>query len=344
MNGYSILLVDDEESVRLSIALDLKAEGYQVEASASGAAALRMYKEKQFDLVITDLTMEGMDGVQLLKKIKEIKPEAIVMVLTGYGSVSTALEAMDAGAFEYVLKPCNRMELSTRVYRCLEKQELQKEVEEKSAELKATHEELKKSMERYKALEKSLQISREQLAKKNQKTYRPASLDELTGVANRKFFDEYLNREWRRAMRDSSTVSMTMIDLDYFKAYNESYGYLAGDDCLKKIAGVMHEIPKRPADLAARYDDEVFAVLFPDTDEKGAMVLAEKIRASVEALKIPHKHSPVVPYVTVSLGVFSCAVKPNSALPDFIGNLGRALADAKRGGRNQTKTTPCVFP
>jgi diguanylate cyclase (GGDEF)-like protein/PAS domain S-box-containing protein len=130
-----------------------------------------------------------------------------------------------------------------------------------------------------------------------------ASMDGLTGIANRRHFDNTLDSEWRRAMRSAKPLSLIMIDIDFFKNYNDLYGHLIGDSCLQKIAHTMRDSLRRAGNFAARYGGEEFAVILPDTDAKGAYLFAESLRQKIENLNIEHKKSKVGKNVTVSLGV-----------------------------------------
>ncbi|HEY9618426.1 MAG TPA: diguanylate cyclase [Microcoleaceae cyanobacterium] len=162
------------------------------------------------------------------------------------------------------------------------------------------------------------------------------TLDGLTQVANRRRFNTYLAQEWKRAIREQSTLSLILCDVDYFKAYNDHYGHQKGDECLYQIAQAMSRLVKRPADLVARYGGEEFAIILPYTDAAGAMVVAETIRHGIAHLKLPHAQSGVDHYVTLSLGV--AAIEPSlELLPEtLITAADTALYRAKHQGRNRT--------
>jgi len=163
--------------------------------------------------------------------------------------------------------------------------------------------------------------------------------DGLTGISNRRHFDDVLLKEIKRAVRTQIPVSLIMTDIDYFKPYNDNYGHQMGDDCLKSIAKIMLAQIKRPADLGARYGGEEFAFILPETEMKEALVIAEMIRDSVESLKIPHEYSEVENVVTISCGV--ATVYPSKKdnvdllLHSLIGDADKALYRAKDQGRNQ---------
>ncbi|MBI4384613.1 MAG: diguanylate cyclase [Nitrospinae bacterium] len=336
MRKRSLLLVDDEESIRASVSKDLRKAGYEVTVSDSGEDALKKYRETRFDVILTDLMMEGMDGIRLLKEAKQINPNAMVVILTGYGSMTTAIAAIEGGAFDYVLKPCQREELVVRLGRCIESLELQELVAQRTQELELANEELKRALEKHRELEKSLRESRDQLAENNKKLQRLSSLDGLTGIANRRFFDEYIAREWGLAIRQGIPISMVFIDVDYFKLYNDTLGHQEGDDCLKKIANVITKCLKRPADLSARYGGEEFVALLPGTDESGAEKIAEEIRAAVSAQRISHKH-PTGDHVTVSLGVAAVVPQPGSPYASLIEAADVAMLKAKREGKDRVE-------
>ena len=172
------------------------------------------------------------------------------------------------------------------------------------------------------------------LQQANQQLQRLANLDSLTQVANRRSFDQYLDREWRRLRREQAPLSLILCDVDYFKQYNDRYGHLAGDNCLKKIAKATERTLKRPADLVARYGGEEFALILPGTDLSGALVLAEMTRTVVPNLKIAHARSQISSYVTISLGVSSHIPDRTNSPESLLADADCALYEAKRQGRN----------
>lgn len=162
-------------------------------------------------------------------------------------------------------------------------------------------------------------------------------LDGLTGVANRRRLDEVLEFEWKRMMRESKPVSMIMSDIDYFKAYNDTYGHQKGDECLKKVATTLKIVVKRPADLVARYGGEEFVILLPGVDIKGAGLIAEKMRLKIEALGINHSGSQACNVVTMSFGVSSIVPTANTNSAELLETADYALYKAKKEGRNKVE-------
>jgi diguanylate cyclase (GGDEF)-like protein len=160
------------------------------------------------------------------------------------------------------------------------------------------------------------------------------STDALTGIANRRHFDQAMAEEWRRCARVRVPLSLLMIDVDYFKRYNDHLGHLRGDECLRQLAAILTRVGRRPGDLVARYGGEEFVYLLPDTDAKGAMQVAERLRSEVQAAGILHPASPLGVCVTVSIGVAS-ALPPAGTVNDLVALADRALYVAKEEGRNR---------
>ena len=180
----------------------------------------------------------------------------------------------------------------------------------------------------------TIEKEKEELLSLNKELDRQASTDGLTGVANRRYLNEFVEREWARSIRENTMISVIMVDLDFFKAYNDNYGHLAGDECLKQVARQMKSNIKRPADLVARYGGEEFAIILPNTDVEGAEVIAEACRKSVEDLAIVHGASAVSSFVTVSLGVAGSREAQCRAATDLFAEADSALYKAKQLGRN----------
>ncbi len=164
---------------------------------------------------------------------------------------------------------------------------------------------------------------------------RLATRDGLTSVANRRAFDSTLDTEWRRASRESRALSLLMIDVDYFKRFNDTYGHQGGDDCLRRVAAAMSGVIKRASDSLARYGGEEFAILLPATEPEGALLLAERIRAAVEAIALPHAGSDIARHVTVSIGVASMRSTEGSLPAQLVAAADAALYRAKHEGRNR---------
>lgn len=168
-------------------------------------------------------------------------------------------------------------------------------------------------------------------------------LDGLTGIANRRMFDLNIKKEWRRAMRDQTPLSLILLDVDFFKGYNDTYGHLQGDQCLIRVASSLQQQVHRPSDLAARYGGEEFVLVLPNTSAEGAMLLAERVRSAVQALAIEHRASQVSPFVSISLGVVTTVPpveREDGAMHEFLALADKALYQAKQQGRNRAVFEP----
>lgn len=170
----------------------------------------------------------------------------------------------------------------------------------------------------------------------NQELRQLSVSDGLTGIANRRHFDNYLQSEWAKAARYGKTLALIMVDIDFFKAYNDTYGHQSGDECVIKIAAVLQNGVKRASDLTARYGGEEYAIILPETNASGALLLAEQLRLAVEQQKMEH-HSSVYGIVTISLGVAAFMPKPGSSPAVLVSRADQALYEAKRQGRNQVR-------
>ena len=159
-------------------------------------------------------------------------------------------------------------------------------------------------------------------------------VDGLTGVANRRHFDSYLEQEWARATRYKQPISLIMIDIDYFKQFNDHYGHLPGDSCLKIVASTVEDTVQRASDLVARFGGEEFAIILPNIED--AYVLAELCRENIEKANIAHERSKVADHITVSLGCATLIPDKDMKLNSLISRADQALYEAKHSGRNQT--------
>ncbi|MEX8517231.1 MAG: diguanylate cyclase [Leptothrix sp. (in: b-proteobacteria)] len=162
-----------------------------------------------------------------------------------------------------------------------------------------------------------------------------ANLDGLTGIANRRRFDEALALEWKRASRTETPITLLMLDVDHFKLYNDHYGHGAGDECLRQIAAALAATLPRSGDLAARYGGEEFAAILPGCSREGAHSVAERLRGLIDAKAIPHARSPTADHVTISIG--SCTIEraAEDSVPDLIEQADQALYRSKQSGRNR---------
>ncbi|WP_339382701.1 diguanylate cyclase domain-containing protein [Microcoleus asticus] len=189
---------------------------------------------------------------------------------------------------------------------------------------------------RMREINQQLALSNEELARATHLLQQVVNIDGLTQIANRRCFNDRLEREWQRLYREQKPISLLLFDVDYFKRYNDCYGHQMGDDCLFKLAQTVQEVVYRPADLVARYGGEEFGIILPNTDLKGASSVAQRIHAAIQALNIPHKTSDVSDLVTISMGIANLIPISELSSADLIAIADRALYRAKEQGRNQS--------
>jgi diguanylate cyclase (GGDEF)-like protein len=197
----------------------------------------------------------------------------------------------------------------------------------------------RKLFSQFRHLVKISDIQQNDLTHLNQQLVRLSQLDPLTGVPNRRRFEEELNREWRRHQRQARPLSLVMIDIDQFKQYNDMYGHTSGDECLRKVAQTLAVAVNRPADFVARFGGEEFVCVLPQTDYEGACKVGQRLINMIRLLNIPHKASTVVDYVTISIGI-ATLVNPafEHSIEDVISAADRCLYQAKDSGRNCLKS------
>lgn len=312
-----ILIVDDSPKARLLVESILRGEGYSHLTSAESAGqafallglTTGVAGAAEFDLILMDLLMPGVDGLEACRRIKSSVRFADIplIMVTAEDSAESLKEAFDVGATDYVKKPVNRVELMARVKSALR---------------------LKQEMDCRKAREQELVVLTEKL-------HRLSVMDGLTGIANRRHFDEELARVWRRGQREASQVSLILVDIDHFKAFNDHYGHQLGDECLRRVAQVLAQSAKRPFDLVSRYGGEEFAVLLPETPKAGAEKLAEAMRKAVERINLGGVHAEDARRVTISAGVAAAVPQSESEPASLIALADSCLYRAKREGRNR---------
>jgi two-component system chemotaxis family response regulator WspR len=311
-----VLLVDDQliivEAVRRMLAAHPDIDFHYVTApKAAHAAALALRPT----VILQDLVMPGADGFQLIAgyRADEALREVPVVVLSTKEEAKLKAHGFAVGANDYLIKLPDQLELVARIRH---------------------HSRGYIGLLQRDAAYRSLRASQDELARANQELQKLAALDGLTGIANRRRFDEAIATEWQRARRQQGSLALLLCDVDRFKAYNDGLGHPAGDLCLKKVAAVMTEQLKRPADLAARYGGEEFAILLPDTGVDGALKLAEDCRRHLEGLALPHPGG-VGAVVTMSIGVAVGTPSKGGSIEALVAAADAALYDAKRGGRNR---------
>ncbi|WP_017715995.1 GGDEF domain-containing response regulator [Kamptonema formosum] len=327
----NILVVDDMPDNLRVLSSMLTRRGHTVRKALNGQMALTACQTVLPDLILLDINMPDMNGYDVcaLLKTSEKTCHIPVIFISVLDEALDKVKAFRVGGADYITKPFQIEEVLARVENQLMVRRLQISLQDRNRLLKDQNALLLQEIEKRRRAEEALQ-------KANEKLQLLADSDSLTGIANRRHFDESLRREWKRSARDTLSLSLIMCDIDCFKFYNDTYGHQAGDDCLKLVAGAIGRALKRPADLVARYGGEEFAALLPNTDLDGALRVAESIHLEVRQLKIVHAQSSVSDYITLSAGI-ACTVPNYTESPaTLISAADRALYQAKERGRNQS--------
>jgi diguanylate cyclase (GGDEF)-like protein len=292
-----ILVVDDEPDICTLISGFLSSEGYTVIDAASSDEALRLFREVPPDLVITDIKMPGRNGIELLKDIKAEDPSMDVIVLTGHSDELTAIDCLHSGAYDYLLKPLEELDLLlASIQRAIQKRRLEA-----------------RNLQLVKELEEM------------------AIRDPLTGIYNHRHMHTRLSEEIARALRYEHPFSILMVDIDHFKQVNDNYGHLMGDFVLKRMVRLFEE-HKRLTDTIFRYGGEEFIVLLPETEKNKAMLVADRLLDAVRSHTFDCDGNRV--HITISIG---SAMFPEEAgdVPSLIGLVDRRLYRAKKMGRDR---------
>lgn len=315
--AFRVLLVDDQaiigEAIRRAL---LDADNIEFHYCSNPAEALALAERIKPTVILQDLVMPGIDGLTLVRRYRASAATADVpiVVLSTKEEPLIKSEAFAAGASDYLVKLPDKIELIARIRH----------------HSKAYMNQLQRD-EAYRAL----RASQQELMEKNIELQRLTNVDGLTGLSNRRYFNEYLEIEWLRGAREQQPLSLLMIDVDHFKRYNDTYGHVGGDEVLKKIAEVLQQVARRPADIAARFGGEEFALIMPATPLEGMQLQANKFRQRVEDLKIPHSASTTSPYVTVSVGGATMLTQGSGAFTKLVAAADTALYEAKGAGRNR---------
>jgi len=289
------LLVVDDQSVNIQALYQAFAGDHQVLMATSGEQALALCVSRQPDLVLLDVVMPGMDGHDVCRRLKADAATRDIPVIFVTAHDD---ESAETQGLEVGAVDFISKPINPKIVRARVKTHLT---------LKAQSDLLR------------------------QWVY----LDGLTGVHNRRHFDERLASEWARALRSGTDLSVLLLDVDFFKAYNDHYGHQAGDDCLRRVAACLKQSVKRPGDLVARYGGEEFACLLPDTPLAGALALAGQLTADIAALGLAHAGSTVAGVVTVSVGASTKPFDASGTAAALLREADAQLYVAKSRGRNR---------
>lgn len=324
MNKIKILIVDDRPENLLVLESLIDDPDVELVRATSGDTALAAMFDHDFALVLLDVHMPGMDGyevAELMRSSKKTRNIPIIFVTAEHKEKAQVFKGYDAGAVDYLFKPLEPIILKGKVDVFLELFAQKNELKKKSEELDSRLCELEE-------LQQQLEETNEQLKLSSRK-------DGLTGLSNRRHFDEVYSKEWQRSLRFGEELSILLIDVDNFKSYNDQFGHLMGDDALREVASLLSKGIQRDIDSVARYGGEEFVVILPNTDLQGAENVAGNIRQNIANSNIEHPANKPSCVLTVSVGVATMrpqrGADPSTLLSEADVNMYRA----KNEGRNR---------
>ncbi|SKC39907.1 GGDEF domain-containing response regulator [Maledivibacter halophilus] len=317
-----VLIVDDKLENLLALEGVLEDLELNIIKATSGNMALGLMLEYDFALVLLDVQMHEMNGfaiAELMRKCEKTKNIPIIFITTINKEQKFIFKGCEVGAVDCIFKPIEPLVLKSKVKVFIELQRQKKLLKEQARLLEEKIDELL------------------ELKELNCRLKHISTIDVLTGISNRRFFERNIQIEWQRSIRTGIPLSLIMIDIDHFKAFNDCYGHQEGDRCIRQVAEAIVSSTQRPADFVARYGGEEFVVVLPETQRQGALVVAERIRKKVESMAVKHKGSCVSPYVTVSLGVSTLLPEKYYSVEELINSADKALFQAKFYGRNRVE-------
>lgn len=308
-DALKVLVVEDSKVTLKVLCNFLERMGInQLLMAETGAAAIDLYHREQPDIILLDAQLPDIDGFEIARQIraKEKKDDwTAIIFLTSMTKDADLARGIEVGGDDYLLKPVSEVVLHAKV----------------------------RAMQRLVEMQRSLVYLTQQLNAANKELQRLSTTDGLTGIPNRRMFDELSIREWRRCERMKKPIALVMLDIDNFKLFNDEYGHQAGDDCLRAVATQVARAAPRAADLAARYGGEEFVLVLGETDADGARWVAENVRQHVSELGIPH--ATPSRRVTISCGVASILPQSGLSFETLLRSADRALYQAKEAGRDK---------
>lgn len=314
---FMVMLIDDQAIVAERVRKDLLDDRrIDFHYCSDPHEALNVAESVKPTVILLDLLMPSMDGISAIKMFRQntLTQEVPIVVLSSKEESDMKAQAFKAGANDYLVKMPDKIELVARVV---------------YHSLHYIHK--KQRDDAYRALRES----QRKMEEKNILLMQQSSIDGLTGISNRRHFDDLLKTTWANALRTSSSLALIMIDIDHFKLFNDKYGHIDGDDCLRVVARVLSEDLPRTSDFIARYGGEEFAVVLFATDTDGAAIVAERLRKNISELQIPHEDSPVSKTVSISSGVASLIPDQGTSPMRLVEDADAALYKAKEDGRNR---------
>lgn len=303
-----ILIIDDSKIERMIIRSYLQHLDHEVFDAENGETGIALFAECNPDIVLLGVVMIGINGYQVAKQIRQQFIDWVpIIFLSGKTSPEDIMIGIAAGGDDYLPKPIQKQVLIAKMT----------------------------AMERIASMRSQLLKAKSDLELANEELERLATIDGLTGIANRRHLDITLAKEFARAQRDNQPLTFIIADIDFFKKYNDHYGHIQGDDCLKSIASILKNTLRRSHELVARYGGEEFCMLLPNTDIQNAALVAERLVKAVRSLEIRHAGIDQHAIVTMSFGVVSMIPDKKLTVKSLMLQADEKLYQAKENGRDQ---------
>jgi len=311
---FRVLVIDDDASILGIVSEVLEDDGYAVDTAGSGEDALELLADNRYSLVLSDIRLPGINGVEVLDHIKTVYPRTQVIMITSHASLDTSIDAIKHGAYDYLLKPFEDLsQISNAAKRAVDAFSL--EVERSQ-------------------LIRSLKLSNKELARLNGVLHGMAVRDGLTDLFNHRYINDLLDKHIEKSTVEGVDLALIFIDVDKFKVFNDEYGHQNGDVLLRELSALMRE-NVRNKDVVARWGGEEFVIVAPNTEEKIAAMLAESLRESIADHSFLKDVMQSSPKVTISAGVAVISKFRNKST--LVKAADSALYEAKESGRNLVK-------
>jgi len=306
-----VLIVEDSRTYQGILTSYVKEMGYTPITACNGKEALKAFTMQRPEIILLDINMKGMSGYDVARHIRHLGEEwaswVPIIFLSGKMEDEDIVMAIDAGGDDYLVKPVSQIVLHAKVKAMLR-----------------IADQRRKALESTKALDEA-----------NKKLEHLIRCDGLTGIANKRFFNEYLERIWEQCMQSKQPIGLLMIDIDHFKLFNDHYGHLHGDRCLIQVAQALNQTVSSTDDIAFRYGGEEFAVILPDCTPEHFTSMGERLVNVVRELKIPHACSSISETVSISIGGCIKTPKQGKIYEHLISLADKKLFQAKETGRNR---------
>jgi len=306
-----IMIVEDSRMYQAVLRAYVEAMGFKVIPALSGNEALEIFSKERPELILLDINMPGINGYETARAIRAQQEEwahwVPIIFLSGSQKDEDIVQAIEAGGDDFLVKPCSEMVLEAKI----------------------------KAMWRMAEQRHKFITLSEDLMDANKKLEILSKNDGLTGIPNKRYFNDYLQQQWARCKDAKLPLSLLFLDVDHFKPYNDNYGHVEGDRCLKAIAQALHGVSSRAEDIAFRYGGEEFALILPDVGEQKMLEMGELVVQTIAHLKLPHEFSSATDTVSVSVGGATLIPEDMYQAEDLINYADKGVYQAKDNGRNR---------